>query len=78
MCCCLALLSTACAAPRVLLASAPIDPPPANLAEPCSEGPPIPAGDVKVGAALEAWAAREAAAAECRDRHARLVKAWPK
>jgi hypothetical protein len=60
-----------------LLVSAPIEPPPEDLAAPCSEGPPIPGGDVPLEVALDAWAAREKAAAECRDRHARLVKAWP-
>lgn len=77
--CCLALCLTACAAPpRVQLVSAPIDPPPPELAEPCAEGPPIPVGDTRLAEALEVWQARESAAAACRDRHARLVKAWPR
>lgn len=55
----------------------PIDPPPANLSAPCAEGPPVPTEDTPLGDALRVWQAREAAAAECRDRHWKLVQAWP-
>jgi hypothetical protein len=60
------------------LVTATIDPPPAALAEPCTAGPAIPEGDVGVLEALATWREREAAGAVCRDRHDRLVKAWPK
>ena len=73
----LALLSTGCATRQVLVRAL-IDPLPANLAAPCEPGPPIPAGDTRLGAVLEVWQAREAAAAECRDRHQRTVEAWPR
>jgi hypothetical protein len=55
-----------------------IEPPPAALAALCDAGPAYPAGDVPLGALLEVVAVRESAAAECRARHAALVKAWPR
>lgn len=73
----LVLLSTGCATRQVLVRAL-IDPLPANLATPCEAGPPIPAGNARLGAVLEVWRAREAAAAECRDRHLRTVEAWPR
>lgn len=73
----LALLSTGCATRQVLVRAL-VDPLPANLAAPCEAGPPIPEGNTRLAAALTVWQAREAAAAECRDRHRRTVEAWPK
>jgi hypothetical protein len=52
--------------------------PPADLARACDAGPDYPAGDTKLGALLDIVAEREAAAADCRERHDALVKAWPK
>jgi hypothetical protein len=63
--------------PQPMLVRAPIDPPPASLAAPCDEGPGVPAGDVRLADLIDVWQAREAAAAECRAKHAGLVKAWP-
>lgn len=57
--------------------SRPIDPPPASLAAPCWPGPPWPVGDATLGELLDIAIAREAAAAECRAKHARVVGAWP-
>lgn len=74
---CLPLCLMACAGPQLVPVVQPIDPPPPNLAAPCAEGPQIPEGDVLLGDAIKAWQEREAAAAECRDRHWRLVQAWP-
>jgi hypothetical protein len=37
----------------------------------------VPAGDVRLADLIDVWQAREAAAAECRAKHAGLVKAWP-
>jgi hypothetical protein len=56
---------------------APIDPPPPNLASPCDAGPDYPPGTVTLGRLLDTVAQRESAAAECRNKHAELVKAWP-
>ncbi len=74
--CCLLTLLTGCASPP----APPIIPPaiPANLAQPCDPGPAIPDDDVTLAEALEVWAARELAAAECRDRVLRLQRAWPR
>jgi len=70
------MLLQACA----LLPPAPakIDPPPPGLASPCPTGPDYPPGDVPLGALLDTVAQREAAAAECRAKHAALVAAWPR
>lgn len=76
MCLCLLLPLIGCA--PLPPARVPIDPPPANLASECQAGPDYPEGDVPLGALLDTVAQREAAAAECRARHAGLVKAWPK
>jgi hypothetical protein len=77
--CCLPMLCAACATPPAPFPERPvIDPPPANLAAPCAEGPPIPGDAVTVAEALDVWAQREAAAAECRDRHRRTIEAWPR
>lgn len=73
---CPLLLLTACAAPAPTRPT--IDPPPANLAAPCWQGPDWPAGGVvTLGQLLDVVAGREAAAAECRARQGGLVKAWP-
>lgn len=66
---------TGCASLQTTVA--PIDPPPPNLASPCAAGPDYPPGTVSLGALLDTVARREAAAAECRSKHAELVKAWP-
>lgn len=80
MCLCLPLLLSACAAPAPTSLRQ-IEPPPADLAEPCWPGPPYPAlpagGVIPYRQLSEIQEQREAAAAECRSRHARLVKAWP-
>lgn len=76
MCLCLLLLLTACAAPAPVALQ--IDPPPASLAAPCWAGPDWPAGDSTIGEVLVVALERESAAAECRARHERLVKAWPR
>lgn len=70
------MLLTACGVPR-LVVTAP-DAPPANLAAPCWAGPDYPAGDVPLGELLDLVAQREAAAADCRGRHAGLLAAWPR
>jgi hypothetical protein len=67
-----------CATQQPVVTVGHIDPPPWNLALPCSEGPVYPAGDVPLGQLLDLIATRESAAAECRAKHAALVKAWPK
>jgi hypothetical protein len=54
-----------------------IAPPPADLAADCAAGPDYPASDVRLDELLDIQAQREAAAADCRRRHAALVKAWP-
>lgn len=74
----LLLLLSGCGSIRPVLVRALVDPPPANLAQPCLEGPPIPTRDTRLYDGMEVWQAREVAAAECRDRHRRLVEAWPK
>lgn len=77
MCLCLALGSTGCAtrAPT----TRPIDPPPPGLALPCEAGPAYPlAASAPLRDVLKIAEAREAAAADCRGRHAALVSAWPK
>lgn len=74
-CLCLLTLLTGCGVPRLVVV--PPDAPPANLATPCWAGPDYPAGDVLLGELLDVMAQREAAAADCRDRHAGLVRAWP-
>lgn len=67
---------TACAGPVPI--SPAIDPPPASLAAPCSAGPAYGEGDgITLGELLQIVAQREAAAAECRARLDRLVRAWP-
>lgn len=77
LCLCLALWLSACAAPAPI--RAPADPPPANLAADCDAGPAWPTGDtVPLGQLLDVAAQREAAGAECRARHRRLVEAWPR
>lgn len=76
-CLCLALSSTGCAtrAPT----SSRLDPPPAALAAPCEAGPDYPRGaSAPLRQVLDVVAAREAAAADCRARHAGLVAAWPR
>ena len=77
---CLPLLLTGCAAPPATSLRQ-IEPPPADLAEPCCAGPPypvLPAGGVIPYRQLnDIQEQREAAAAVCRARHDRLVKAWP-
>jgi hypothetical protein len=54
-----------------------IPPPPADLAEACGAGPDYPQGEVLLADLLEVIRQREGAAADCRARHAALVKAWP-
>lgn len=75
-CLCLLLCSSGCAmrgqTPR------PIDLAPASLAAPCDAGPAYPAGPTPLGEVVDVIAGREAAAADCRARHAALVKAWPR
>lgn len=73
---CLLLSLAGCATPAVT--TRPIDPPPPALAAPCVAGPAYPAGDVPLGDLVDIVAAREAAAADCRARHAALVSAWPR
>ena len=72
---CLLTLSAGCASPPASISPTAL---PANLAQPCDPGPPIPAADVRLADLLEVWAQREAAAAECRDRVVRLQRAWPR
>lgn len=72
---CLLLLSVGCATPAP---TRPIDPPPPALAAACVAGPAYPAGDMLLGELVEVVAAREAAAADCRARHAALLSAWPR
>lgn len=76
MWCCLATLLPACGSPPV--SSSQLPPIPANLDLACDSGPPIPRGDVTAAQALEVWAQREAAAAECRSRVQGLRAAWPR
>lgn len=59
-------------------APAQIDPPPPELAEPCSPGPDWPQGDMLLADLLDLVRQREAAAADCRARHRGLVGAWPR
>lgn len=54
------------------------DPPPPALAAPCDPGPAYPPGDPRLADLLDVVAQREAAAADCRDRHKGLVQAWPR
>lgn len=72
---CLLMLLAGCASPPATITPTAL---PANLAQPCDPGPPIPAADVRLAELLEVWAQRELAAAECRDRVARLQRAWPR
>lgn len=76
ICLCLLPLWTGCAALQ-RPAWTP-DPPPPALAAPCDEGPPYPQGDPRLADLLDVVAQREAAAADCRDRHKGLVRAWPR
>ena len=76
MCLSLLTLLTGCAQQQP--ARPQIDPPPPGLASPCPTGPDYPPGDVPLGALLDTVAQREAAAAECRAKHAALVSAWPR
>lgn len=71
---CLLTLSAGCASPPATITLTAL---PANLAQPCDPGPPIPTAEVRLADLLEVWAQREAAAAECRDRVVRLQRAWP-
>jgi hypothetical protein len=49
------------------------------MAAPCAAGPEFPkAASAPLKDVLEIAEAREAAAADCRARHAALVSAWPK
>ncbi len=73
---CLLLLSAGCATPAPT--TRPIDPPPPALTAACVAGPAYPAGDMLLGELVEVVAAREAAAADCRARHAALISAWPR
>lgn len=72
--CCLLALSTGCGLQQGLT----VTPIPPSLDRPCHAGPPIPDGEVRVGALLELWAQREAAARECRARVEGLRAAWPR
>lgn len=77
MCLLIALCLTGCATPGPI--SKPIDPPPAALAAPCTAGPDYPqAASMPLRDLVDLVAAREAAAADCRARHAALVSSWPK
>lgn len=68
---------TGCATPGPT--TRPVEPPPAGLSAPCSAGPAYPqAASAPLSAVLDVVAAREAAAADCRARHAALVSAWPR
>lgn len=71
----LLLSLTGCGTPAPI--RAPIDPPPAGLAALCWAGPAWPAGEATLGQLVEVMLQREAAAADCRARHAALVRAWP-
>ena len=74
ICLCLPALFAGCAAP--VQTSALPDALPANLTAPCLAGPPWPEGDqATIGELIEIALERETAAAECRARHARLVRA---
>ena len=74
---CLAPCLIGCATPAPI--TRPIDPPPPAVAAPCVAGPDYPqAASAPLRTVLEVVAAREAAAADCRARHAALVSAWPR
>lgn len=73
-CSCLLMLSGCSSTPVVVRP----DPPPPELAEPCSAGPDYPDGDVPLIEVLEVVRLREMAAADCRARHGALVGAWPR
>ncbi|MGL4648134.1 MAG: Rz1-like lysis system protein LysC [Caldilineaceae bacterium] len=75
MCLFLPPLLTACASRPV---AGPATEPPPALVAPCWPGPQYPPGDVPLAELLEVVARREAAAADCRARHAALARAWPR
>jgi hypothetical protein len=71
------LCCSACTTPAPI--TRPVNPPPAALAAPCVAGPAYPqATGAPLREVLDVVAAREAAAADCRARHAALVSAWPR
>lgn len=67
------LLSACCATQPVTVTTIP-----ANLDRPCSPGPALPEGDVRLSVLLPIMAEREAAARECRARTQGLRAAWPR
>lgn len=78
MCLCLLLCLSGCAVPAPTTRPSAVQPAPAALAAACVAGPAYPAASAPLGEVLDIVAAREAAAADCRARHAALVSAWPR